>query len=69
MTTNSRTGTHVRYTLTATAAVNGSVSATCQPRSGSLFRVGRTAVSCAGTDTSGNTANARFTVTVKRTRH
>jgi hypothetical protein len=40
----------------------GSVS--CTPPSGSTFPKGKTAVACLATDTSGNTANCSFTVTV-----
>jgi HYR domain len=55
----------VGYSVTAQDAVDGSVSAVCKPRSGSWFRLGRTQVTCSATDVSGNTATARFTVTVK----
>ena len=37
-------------------------------RSGSRFRIGRTVVNCTATDTSANTTNASFRVTVRRTR-
>ena len=56
----------VRYTVTAQDAVDGTVPAACSPRSGSAFKVGRTKVSCSATDTSGNSARATFTITVKR---
>jgi hypothetical protein len=56
----------VRYAVTAKDAVDGLVSTACTPRSGSLFRRGRTKVTCAATDSSGNTANATFVVIVKR---
>lgn len=58
----------VRYKVTARDAVDGSVSVSCKPRSGSRFKVGRTKVRCAATDSSENTANAAFTVKVKRKR-
>jgi HYR domain len=58
----------VRYRVTATDNVDGSVVVACQPRSGSRFRVGRTIVRCFANDRSGNTATARFTVTVRRSR-
>lgn len=51
-------------TLHANDAVNGAVPVKCKPRSGALFPVGTTRVSCTATDTSGNVANAGFTVTV-----
>jgi HYR domain len=58
----------VRYRVTATDNVDGSVVVACQPRSGSRFKVGRTIVRCFADDRSGNTATARFTVTVRRNR-
>src|ERR1700693_1296804 len=58
----------VRYTVKARDAVDASVVAACRPRSGSLFRVGRTVVKCSATDSSAHTATARFTVTVKKHR-
>jgi hypothetical protein len=58
----------VRYAVKAHDAVDASVSAACKPRSGSLFKVGRTVVKCSATDSSANTATARFTVTVKKHR-
>lgn len=60
-------GQTVSYIVTAADAVDGSVPATCLPRSGSLFKVGRTAVVCSATDSSGNVARGTFTVTVGRT--
>jgi HYR domain-containing protein len=56
----------VKYSVTASDTVDGTVPVTCAPRSGSFFRLGRTRVSCSATDTSANTATASFTVTVKR---
>jgi hypothetical protein len=56
----------VRYSVTATDAVDGSVPVACEPRSGSFFKLGRTRVACSATDGSSNTARAQFTVTVKR---
>jgi hypothetical protein len=56
----------VTYTVRATDAVDGTVPVTCTPRSGSFFRIGRTSVRCAATDTSANTATANFTITVRR---
>lgn len=61
-------GTRVRYSVSATDATDGKVPAACRPKSGSVFRVGRTTVSCTAVDGSGNTATARFRVTVKRVR-
>jgi hypothetical protein len=56
----------VRYAVKATDAVDGAVAAGCKPKSGSAFKVGRTKVVCSATDSSGNTAKAQFTITVKR---
>jgi hypothetical protein len=55
----------VRYVVTATDAVDGAVPVACKPRSGSPFAVGRTPVTCSATDSSGNSARRRFTVTVR----
>ena len=55
----------VRYAVTAQDAVDGSVSVTCTPRSGSPFKVGKTKVTCSAVDSSGNSARASFTITVK----
>jgi hypothetical protein len=56
----------VRYKVTASDAVDGSLAASCKPPSGSSFKIGRTKVTCSATDSSGNTATGRFTVTVRR---
>ena len=58
----------VTFKVTATDDVDGSVPVSCQPKSGSRFKVGRTRVRCEATDTSANTAEAAFTVTVQRRR-
>jgi hypothetical protein len=58
----------VRFTVTAKDAVDGPVPVSCKPRSGSLFRIGRTGVNCSATDSSANTAHAHFTITVKHRR-
>ena len=55
----------VRFTVTAKDAVDGTVPVVCKPRSGSRFKLGTARVTCAATDTSGNTAAARFNVTVR----
>jgi hypothetical protein len=58
----------VRFTVTARDVSDGSVTATCSPRPGSRFSVGRTRVTCTASDSSGNTATTAFTVVVKRAR-
>lgn len=55
----------VPYTVTAQDAVDGSVPASCTPRSGGFFKLGRTKVTCSATDSSGNTRRARFEITVR----
>jgi hypothetical protein len=56
----------VTYRVTASDAVDGSVPVSCQPRSGSRFKIGRTFVKCSATDSSANAEAGRFRVTVKR---
>lgn len=63
---NGATRARVAYQVTARDAVDGRVVVKCTPRSGSRFRIGRTVVTCSGTDSSGNTARARFTVSVTK---
>lgn len=60
------TRARVTYNVTATDAVDGPVTARCAPASGQRFKVGRTRVRCTAEDTSGNSAAAAFTVTVRR---
>lgn len=55
----------VRYTVKAQDAVDGAVAVICKPSSNSFFKRGRTKVSCSATDSSANTSEARFVVTVK----
>lgn len=59
----------VRYLVSAQDAVDGAEHAACKPSSGAGFKVGRTRVTCAATDSSANTATASFTITVKPARH
>jgi len=58
----------VTYRVSATDETDGAVPASCIPRTGSRFKLGRTAVNCSASDESGNTASARFTVTVRARR-
>jgi hypothetical protein len=56
----------VRYHVSARDDVDGAVPIACQPKSGSLFPVGRrTVVRCSATDTSANTQAAQFAITVR----
>ena len=61
-------GARVTYFVKATDATDGIVAAACLPKSGSLFPVGRTTVTCTPTDSSGNSMTSRFAITVKRVR-
>jgi hypothetical protein len=56
----------VRYAVAASDDVDGAVSATCRPASGSWFRLGATAVHCSASDAHANVARASFRVIVKR---
>ena len=58
----------VRFVVTANDQVDGPVLASCTPRSGRRFRIGRTVVKCSATDTSANTVKGSFRVVVKRRR-
>ena len=55
----------MRYAVTALDTTDGTLPVTCRPRSGSLFKLGRTSVTCSATDSSGNTGRTRFVVTVR----
>lgn len=55
----------VSFTVSAQDDQDGARPATCSPRSGSRFPIGKTRVTCTASDTSANTATARFTVTVR----
>ena len=68
MKTRLAAGARVRYSVSATDATDGTLPAVCLPKSGSVFPVGRTTVTCTPVDSSGNTATARFVITVKRAR-
>jgi hypothetical protein len=54
----------VTYTASATDLVDGSLTPTCTPASGSTFSAGTTTVTCTSTDAHGNKATGSFTVTV-----
>jgi len=56
----------VSYTVQAQDDRDGAVTASCKPRSGSRFHVGKTTVKCTATDSSANTAETHFLVVVKR---
>ena len=58
----------VAFRVTAQDDRDGTPPVACMPKSGSRFKIGRTRVKCSSTDSSANTANASFTVTVRPTR-
>jgi lysophospholipase L1-like esterase len=67
ITTESTTGQAVPVAYTTPSAQGGTPPSTvsCSPLSGALFPVGNTTVSCAASDTAGQTASCGFTVTVR----
>jgi len=60
----SAAGAPVSYTATATDLVDGSITPSCAPASGSEFPVGQTTVTCTVTDNEGLSTSMTFTVTV-----
>jgi len=54
---------------TASDLVDGALTPTCVPASGSSFALGTTLVTCSATDGAGNTASASFSVTLQDTLH
>jgi len=64
VTAASEAGAVVTFSVTATDNVDGAVTPTVSPASGSLFPLGPTTVNCSATDAAGNTATASFTITV-----
>jgi len=63
----SPSGAAVSYTATATDLVDGSITPTCLPASGSTFALGTTLVTCSATDAHGNIGSASFNVIVQDT--
>jgi hypothetical protein len=64
VTTGSAGGATVTYSASATDNVDGAITPSCSPASGSTFPVGATTVTCTATDAHSNTAQKTFTVTV-----
>ena len=63
--TTNPSGTAVTWdAITASDVVDGSVTATCNPGSGSNFPIGATTVTCTATDSHSNSAQVQFSVTV-----
>jgi hypothetical protein len=63
-TSQSSGGTAVTYSATATDNIDGSITPSCSPSSGSTFPIGTTTVSCTATDAHGNSSSGSFHVTV-----
>lgn len=58
-------GAVVTFTSPATTdIIDGASIASCLPASGSIFAVGKTAVTCTATDSAGNISTSNFTITV-----
>src|SRR6266498_706644 len=58
-------GAVVSFKASANDLVDGPVTVTCSPASGSMFPLGTTTVNCSATDSHGNNASGNFTVTVQ----
>jgi sugar lactone lactonase YvrE len=67
MAATSANGAVVTYTVTAVDAVDGNLTPSCAPASGSTFVLGTTTVNCSATDSHSNQSHASFTVTVQDT--
>ena len=62
----SKDGTEVNFSASANDAVDGPIaSTTCTPKSGTVFPLGPTTVTCQASDKSNNTATSTFVVTVR----
>ena len=57
-------GANVTYAASAVDNVDGPLTPTCAPPSGSLFGLGATTVTCQATDAAGNTGTGTGTITV-----
>ncbi len=60
-------GAIVVFPATANDNIDGSITPTCVPASGSTFALGTTTVNCTATDGAGNTGSASFTITAQDT--
>lgn len=60
----SASGAVVTYSASATDNVDGAITPSCTPTSGSTFALGQNTVNCSATDAAGNTASGSFKVTV-----
>jgi hypothetical protein len=64
LTTTARQGKVVTYAATAADVVDGAVTPTCTPASGSTFAIGTTTVTCTASDHRGNASSTNFSVTI-----
>ena len=64
---DSAAGATVTFSASASDVVDGSITPSCSPVSGSTFAIGTTAVTCSATDAHGNTGSATFHVAVQDT--
>jgi hypothetical protein len=62
--TTNPAGTSVTFSASASDNLDGPLTPSCSPSSGSTFPVGKTKVTCTATDSHGNTGSASFNVTV-----
>ncbi|MCX6060617.1 MAG: HYR domain-containing protein [Chloroflexi bacterium] len=60
-------GATVNYTTTVSDNLDGGITVSCSPASGSTFAIGTTTVTCSTTDSADNTDSGSFTVTVEDT--
>jgi hypothetical protein len=63
----SAAGSTVAFAASADDAVDGLLTPSCSPTSGSTFALGTTTVTCVATDLSGNTATSSFDIQVSDT--
>lgn len=63
----SPSGATVSFAASASDLVDGALSATCSPASGSTFALGDTTVTCSSTDSHSNTGSSTFNVKVQDT--
>ncbi len=60
-------GASVSFSATANDLVDGAITVTANPASGSIFPIGKTTVNLTAQDDAGNEASAAFIITVRRT--
>lgn len=65
VTATSAEGAIAKFTAYAIDNVDGALVATCAPKSGSMFPMGPTTVTCSAEDKKGNKKSVTLTVNVK----